>query len=77
MSPLLLEKSFLLDLRCLEISLISAVNNATCASMDPVFFALPPNSATIEDFLSFVTLDISVFFNSSLVYIKIIGCKGK
>jgi hypothetical protein len=40
-----------------------------------VFFALPPNSATIADFLSFVTLDISIFLNSSKIYIQNLAAK--
>jgi hypothetical protein len=36
---------------------------------------LPPNSATIADFLSFVTLDISIFLNSSKIYIQNLAAK--
>ena len=59
----------------MEISLISSVNKAIWPSIEPVFFGLPPYSAIIEIFFSLVTLDISVFFDSSLFYIQNLAAK--
>jgi len=54
-----------------------SVNKAICPSIDPVFDSLPPKSAKIVDFFSFVNGIFNFFNNSSDWVSYLFGGKGK